>query len=257
MDLRPDLADARALLARAQKHFDEFVKLIHPSDSDGLWQIDVERDSRTGMFYYLLRLNRQLLIDARPVLADSANNISSALDHIASAIAKANGCARSRSLYYPWGFTDAVFERKLKKIEPILGRKMSAVLAEARAKHRHEVHHVEAAKQISNSGKHWELMFAVGSAEGVVLSTSGSRQRIFQIPNDAFSEADSFEFHRGTERLPPGSFNVVLKEEIRGLAQGLPTSPFSIFECSFRFVEGVISTVAGVDHSISTTCPRR
>lgn len=243
MNVKPNLDDSRALLTRARKHFAEFNELLRPQDGQGLWQTTERRDPRTGEFFYCLHMDRQRLIEAKPIIADSATNVASALDQVAAAIAKTNGQERSRSLYFPWGFTDEAFEKALANVEPKLGAEMAGVLAAARAKHRHEVHHVEAAKQISNSGKHWELMFAAGSAHGIALNIPGSGQRVFQVPGDAFAEADAFEFHRGEERLPTVPLSIVIGQTIGGLDEGLPKSPDSIFECSFRFVEGVIAAV--------------
>lgn len=247
----PNLDDARALLARAQKHFAEFNELVHPREGPGLWQTSERRDPRTGEFFYCLHMDRRRLIEAQPIIADSATNIASALDHVAAAIAKANGHGRLRTLYFPWGFTDETFEKALANVEPVIGEEMARVIAAARAKQRHEVHHVEAAKQISNTGKHWELMIAGGAAHGVALHVPGGQQRIFQVPADAFADADAFEFYRGPERLPTVPMSIVVGLGVGGLDEGLPKSPDSIFPCSFRFVEGVITAVEEAGHSIS------
>lgn len=177
----PNLDGARALIARAQKHFAEFNELIHPREGPGLWETAERRDPRTGEFFYRLHMDRRRLIEAQPIIADTATNVVSALDHVVAAIAKANGHSRSRSLYFPWGFADETFEKALGKVEPVIGNKMVQVISAARAKYRHEVHHVEAAKQISNTGKHWELMFAAGAAHGIALNIPGGQQRIFEI----------------------------------------------------------------------------
>src|SRR4051812_24837016 len=167
--VRPNLEDARALLARARKHFAEFSELVHRREGRGLWRITESRDPNTGEWLYRLHMDRQRLIEAKPVIPDCATNIVSALDHVAAAIAKANEHDRLRWLYFPWGFTDEASDKSLAKVESVLGAEMTRVLAIARNKHRHEIHHVEAAKQISNSGKHWELMFTTGSAYAVAL----------------------------------------------------------------------------------------
>lgn len=242
-DSRVNLDDARALIARARKHFTEFNTLVHPQEGSGLWQTTERRDPRTGEFFYRLHMDRQRLIEAKPIIADSATNVASALDHVAAAIAKANGHGRLKDLHFPWGFIDQAFDRALSKVEPVLGAEMASVLAEARAKNRHGVHHVEAAKQISNSGKHWELLFTAGAAHGVALHVPGSGQRIFQVPANAFDDADAFEYHRGAKRLPSVPLSIVVGLKIDGLDDRLPKSPASILECSFRFVDAVIAAV--------------
>lgn len=170
---KPNLDDPRALLDRARKHFAELNALLHPRKGQGLWQTTERLDPDTGEWLYCLCLDRQRLITAKPIVVDCATNVASALDHVAAAIAKANGHDRSKSLYFPWGFTDEAFEKALAKVEPIIGTEMAGVIFAARAKYRHEVHHVEAAKQISNSGKHWELMPAAGAAHAIAMSVSG------------------------------------------------------------------------------------
>ena len=240
----PNLDGARALVARARKHFAEFNELVHPREGPSLWETSERRDPRSGEFIYRLHLDRRRLIEAQPIIADTATNVVSALDHVAAAIAKANGHRRLRSLYFPWGFTDETFEKALDRVEPVFGNKMVGVIAAARAKHRHEVHHVEAAKQISNTGKHWELMFATGAAHGIALNILGGEQRIFQIPATAFVDTDAFEFHRGPVPLPAVPISIVVGVNVDGLEEGLPKSPDTIFSCSFRFVDGVIAAVA-------------
>lgn len=248
---RPNLEDARALLARARKHFHDFNALVQPHDAQGLWQTREHRDPHTGEFFCLLHMDRQRLIEAKPIIADSATNIASALDHVAAAIAKANGNGRLTTLYFPWGLTDELFDKKSAMVESVLGAPMTRVLAEARATHRHDLHHVEAAKKISNTGKHWELMFAAGSAHAVALHLPGEGQRIFQIPGDAFSEADAFEFYRGRDRLPSVPLSILIGLTIGDLDEGLPQSPDSILEGSLRFVEGVIAAVEASSYSIA------
>lgn len=243
MIAKPNLDDPRALLERARKHFAELSALLHPREGPGLWQTTEQRDPQTGEWQYCLHMDRRRLIAAKPIVADSATNVASALDHVAAAIAKANGHGRLKSLYFPWGFTDEAFEKALAKVAPIIGTEMAGAISAARAKYRHEVHHVEAAKQISNSGKHWELMPAAGTAHAVVLEVPGERQRIFDVPEDAFATVDVFEFHRSADRLPSASLGIWIDQAIDGLDDELPKSPDSILECSFRFVEGVIVAI--------------
>ncbi|MBA3066874.1 MAG: hypothetical protein FP825_00110 [Hyphomonas sp.] len=240
-----NLDDARALLERARKHYAEFDALVRPRGGLGLWKLTEGRDPRTGEYFYQLEIDRQKLIEAKPIIADGATNIASALDHVVAAIAKANGHARSRSLYFPLGFTDDMFAKAMNKVQPFIGSEMAGVLTTVRGARRHEVPHVEAAKQISNSGKHWELMLASEAAHGIGINVPGEGQRFFDLPANAFVNASAFEYHRSTERLPQVPHSIVIGQTIGGLDESLPKSPNSIFECSFRFVEAVLSAVQG------------
>lgn len=243
MCAQPNLDDARACLARARRHYSELNQVTGPG---ALWRITEGQDGETGEWFNRLHLERARLVAAKPVLADSATNAWSALDHVAAAIAKANGRKRedNKRLYFPWGYSDEAFKKALAKVEPDLGTAMLGVLANAREKHQHEVHHIEAAKQISNSGKHWELAPATGNAAAVAINVAGGGQRIFNLPADAFAASDFHEYYRGPERLPNGPQSIVVSLTVAELEGGVPNSVDSILECSFRFVQGVINTVA-------------
>jgi hypothetical protein len=235
-----DLSDSKGLLDRAQKHGADLQTLLHRNG--GLWQLNQRFDRGSNEWTCSAVLDRSRLRGAKWILADAANNVASALDHIAAAISKARGNERNRRLYFPWGLTDETFETALKRYEPMLGSKMSAVIADARTKHRHELGHVEAIKEVSNSGKHWELFATTGSARAVAMNIPGG-QRIFQIPQDAFNEADEYVFYRGAEELPPVPLTIVIGVEVAGLPEGLPKWPDSMLSSSFRFVAGMVEAV--------------
>jgi hypothetical protein len=235
-----DLKDSKATLERAKKHAADLENTLH--GNGGLWQLRESFDREKNEWFYRVLLDRQRLDLAKSIIVDAANNTASALDHVAAAIAKGHGKERDRSLYFPWGFTDEAFSKALTRYEPTLGEEMSTVIAAARKKHWHEVHHVEAVKQISNSGKHWELLAATGAMHAVALNTPNG-QRIFQIPKNAFAQADEFEFHRDKERLPRVPLQILIGVNVEGLADDLPKSPDTILNCAFRFVAGMIEAV--------------
>lgn len=238
----PNLEDARACLARAQKHYGEFKKL---SDPGALWRITAGRDEATGEWFNRLEHNRARLVETKPVLADSATNAISALDHVAAAIAKANGHDRLRWLYYPLGLTAEDFEKACARTKDALGDDALRVLAEARNQLHANIPFIEAAKEISYSGKHWALHPPLGSALAVQVVFAGGGHRIFEMPADTFAQADAHDYYRAEEQLPDGSHIILLKLVVDGLGDGLPSSPDFILEGSFRFVQGVIDTVAG------------
>ncbi len=122
---------------------------------------------------------------------------------------------------------------------------MLGVLANARQTRSFEIHHIEAARQISNDGKHWGFRPATGTAAAVQIVGPGNGHRIFDIPRDAFAIAEFHEFYRGPERLLKGRQTIAINLVVVGLDEGLPNAVSSILECSFRFVRGVIDAVAG------------
>lgn len=238
---KPNLDDAEACLARAEQHYRELNELAGP---DKLWRFSETRNTETGEWFNCLHLDRERLAAAKPVLADSATNAISALDHVAAAIAKANGYERLRWLHYPLGLTDDDFKEACRKTKGALGDAMLSVLASVREAHSIELHHIEAARQISNDGKHWGFRPADGKALAVQLVVPGSGHRIFELPGDAFGAADAHEYYRGRERLPEGHRMILINVVVTGLHNGLPDAANSILECSFRFVRRVIDAVA-------------
>lgn len=240
-----NLEDARALLRRAQRHFEEFNCILNPPGEPPLWSMNERFDEVAQEWSYSLRAERGRFVEAKPALADSATNLVSALDHVVAAIARSRGHPRLRNSYYPWGFEDSEFEKALKKAEKFLGPEMTEVLAAARIRHRHEVHHMQAVREISNTGKHWELLLGLETVHAIAQTVPGSPQRFFPVPAEAFRQSDAYEFHRDTVRLPRRPFEMLIGLSVGGLADALPSSPDSIFPCAFRFVEGTIESVAG------------
>lgn len=237
-----DLSDARACLARAQKHCAELRETIHP---ERIWRLRERQDRETGEWFGYLDFNRSCLTEAKPIIADCATNAISALDHVAAAIAKARGQDRNRRLYYPLGLSDDDFANACAKHEKSLGGEMLALIAAHRLANLGNVPHVEAAKEIAYSGKHWPLMPAKGAARAVACSEKGKPQRIFQIAEDAFEATDTIEYYRGPDPLPNGERGIVIFLSVEGLSNDAPASPDSIFDCSFRFVQGALDTIAG------------
>lgn len=238
----PNLEDARACLARARRHYGEFKQL---SDPGALWRTTAAQDEATGEWFNRLEHNRARLVEAKPVLADSATNAISALDHVAAAIAKANGHDRLRSLYFPLGLTEEAYGKACARTNGALGDYALRVLAEARDQLRANLPFIEAAKEISYSGKHWALHPPLGSALAVQVVFAGGGHRIFEMPADTFTHADAHDYYRGKEQLPHGSHSILLKLVVDGLGDGLPNSPDLILEASFRFVQGIIDAIAG------------
>ena len=236
-----DLAYAKTLLGRATALYDEFEKMIA---NGRLWGVQERQDPKTGEWAYSIIIDRQRISDATPLIADCANNVASALDHIAAAIARDEGHGRLNNLYFPFSLDDAEFEKRVAAAEKVLGPKMSNIIRVAHHEHRHVANHVASAKQISNDGKHWELRATSGKAHAIKwLAENDYVGQMFSIPSTAFDKDDSYEFHRSAERLPqPRGYEAMIGFEIEGLGD-LVKAPTSIFPCSFRYVQGVIDAV--------------
>jgi hypothetical protein len=236
-----DLSDACALFERARHHLEEFNELIVKRNMPQLWNVRSRQDESTGTWVYSITIDRDRLLRAKPVMADAATNAISALDHVAAAMAKSRGHDRVRTLYFPLAINEEAYRQMLARVEPYIGSEMAALITDVRAK-RFEHIHAQAAKEISNSGKHWELLPSDGSILALAFHEPDQPQRIFQVPKDAFSQADKYVFHSG-EQLPNVPISIVVGLSVDGLPEGLPKSPDTILECTLRYVEAVIEAV--------------
>lgn len=238
MDL---FGDSRALLARAKTHHSELVGLWHREGADPLWSIKEARLD-DGRFSYRLKLNRASLTQARPIMADTANNIVSSLDHLISAAARRNGHGREVRTYFPWLFDDELFRRALERTRKLTGDEVANAIEHIWFNNGFERPHLRAAKELSNSGKHWELLHSVSGVHGVQIEAPGDR-RIFDIPSDAFENADLYEFLLSDRPVGNVPFSILLSLAVRGLPDEVPSSPDSIFECALRLAERIIDAV--------------
>lgn len=234
-----DLGGSLALTRRAGKHFEEFREAIR---GDALWHIVETQYPATAEWSYSLKLERGKLKEIEPIVADCANNLISALDQLAAALARANGHQRLKNLYYPFGSTNADYQTAIAKYQNVLAG-YEAILANAHANFLNYVPHVAAAKEISNTSKHWALLPSSAVAHAVAWQVPGLGQKIAQIPAATFEVDDTFEFHRGLERLHETPMTIVIKLALTGLSGPIQT-PDMILECALRYVEGVVSEVS-------------
>ena len=235
-------SDSRALLARAKMHYSELIDFWHSDRGEKMWSIVVEQRGRES-FHYLIKLNRPLLVRMRPVMADTANNIVSSLDHIVSSAARINGHGREARTYFPWVFDDDDFKKALEKMAKFTGDEVANAIKDVWFNNGFERPHLRATKELSNSGKHWELLHSVGGVHGVMFEVQGE-QKTYDIPRDAFKEMDTYEFFQSGQPIGDVPFTTVLSLTVDGLSDDLPTSPDSIFECSLRFSERLIDAVS-------------
>ena len=238
--------DSKILCERAQRHFDEFNQLIARDSRPSLWEIKEFADEGGETFTYVLLVNRGVLSQVKPVAADVANNLVHALDQLVGAAARLRGHGRQRNLYFPWLLDEASFERRLRELEVFIGSGAVAAIRDVRQRHNASLPHVHAIKEVSNSGKHWELIPSSASAAAVAVDLPGQPQRIWEVPPDAFYQSEVYEFAVGVPRMRDVAFMVVIKFEFEGLGEGVPASPDNIFSWAFRYVRDMIEAVSEV-----------
>jgi hypothetical protein len=236
-----ELSDSYALLDRAKGHFEELRQLWHRERADPMWSIS-EVQAPDGNYRYQLNFNRPLVHLMRPIMADVANNIVAALDHLVAEFARENGYGRETRTYFPWLFNDELFRTAVRKMAKLTGDQVASAIEDVWFNNGSERPHLHSVKELSNSGKHWELMHSTGGAHAVVIEAPSKRQ-MFQIPDDAFDDADSFEFGGSDVSIEGLQCYIVLSLSVRGLPDELPSAPDSIFDCSLRFAERILNEV--------------
>ncbi|AXX98054.1 hypothetical protein [Profundibacter amoris] len=235
-----DLTDANALIARSEKHYADYKNKM-----SGLTSIAKKQDPKDGKWIYTLVFNGRLLIDGKAILSDAANNLVSAMDHIASAMARQNGVLQNPRFYCPFHTTETEFQIKLGGVTRHIGNANAAILNQHYQANRQEVIHVDALKQLANTGKHWELAVPAISPHTIGMNQENGPQKFIEIPESIFANSTEtgFEFYREKEPMWDESIYLITKEEIVGLTDHHPHSPDTIFSCSTRYVKALITEI--------------
>ena len=233
------LNDAKALLRRAEARYAAYEGTIGPRKS---WRVQKDQDPTTGDWRYAIQINAGVFEEARFLVGEAASLLSASLDHLAAAIALANGIKRPR-LYFPIGLTDEEFEKNLAAASKELGPDMLDVLRQARIKHKINLPHLQALKQVANDGKHWKLRAVVMRGAGIAPIGANFEKQYFEVPADAFANGERFEFHKGSELNDARGYEFLLGMTIEGLKEGAPDSVWGVFTCSSRFVQAMIDAV--------------
>ncbi|WP_217355967.1 hypothetical protein, partial [Ruegeria atlantica] len=207
-----------------------------------LWEVKSTFDTPSGQWVYKIHLDRARLKGKKLRLAECATCLANSMDQVMAGMAQANGGSRRNGGYYPFRLDLDDFRAAVRRAEVEIGSDFAAKITEHHLGHRLEWPHVKAMKELSNSGKHWELKVPKSSSHAIAVNAPNGRQKILQIPEGAFDSQDEFEFYRGPERLPESPMTIVLKHEISGLPAGLPKSPDLILESAFRYVENLVAS---------------
>lgn len=164
------LDDAQLLFERAQSHKRQLDGLLG-AGPELLWNIG-RSTSPEGLHRAELRIDRAIQRQAKPILADVANNLVHALDHVTAAARKSAGLPNPRNLYFPIERDDDDYAKVLeKKVAVHLDQPWIEIFAAARETHRPYLHYLQLVRILSRESKHWEL--ATGTAGA--LAVNGSR----------------------------------------------------------------------------------
>lgn len=240
-------ADAQAWYDRAQEHIAEYRRLIDGEPS--IWALHAGQ-RENGNFIYSLWFNRDGLVSLKIATCEVANALFQSLDNIVGAAARAAGVERKMRTSWPWAIEpDPVHEHMVRPaIEDDLNKLRNKGLPEQWLTLINETFHIPAAglphidvvKEISNSGKHWELVPTEANALALMWKPPGSEECVpLDIPADHFANNDEFVFHEGAE-ADLGDIQLVTRIELVAATKAFKPEPIAAFEMTSRFVEAAL-----------------
>lgn len=232
--------DVQLMLNRARKHQQEISSLISGTGAGQWWGI--EERILDGGYCYSLVIKCQQLRELKPVAADLCNNVVHALDQLVGALTRANGNDNSERLQFPWKADDAEFEKALARLSKWVSNDAVECIRAARAECAQWIPHAHLAKDISNSGKHWELVPSSVTVPAVIVHRPSGPPEIFNLPPKAIEEKLYYEFYTGPDPLGNSSVTAAIGLRFTGISEE-PVSPDSVFSAAFRYAETVFRTV--------------
>lgn len=240
--------DAKMLIRRAKKHYDEFKQYRDGHIMGPMWDIR-HRPVESGYAYRLI-LNRPMFAELKPVVADLANNVIHSLDLLIGDLARAGGAKdRSYSTKFPWIEKEADFRGALKGLSKVIGSEASEAIDGVRQKWKAGREHVYALKTVSNLSKHWELVPQMAGAAAVAWHLPGGMQEIWELPKDAFDHADEYEFPAVPKLFESGCY-ILMSFKFEGLGEGFDPTPETVIDYAMKYAE---DTISAVEHAVGDT----
>ncbi|MBB2199658.1 hypothetical protein HLH44_19875 [Gluconacetobacter sp. 1c LMG 22058] len=235
-----DLCDALSHYNRSIRHQEELWNLLESNSINNLWTIQCRIDQSSRNYIYALLFNKHTLTLSKPIISDAANNLISALDHVAAAIAKARGRPRARQLYFPLAINDDDFEKYLERPTEELGADAVKIIDRLRKKHKLLLPSMQAIRKIANSGKHWELMPVSASCFAVSVIGGDGKPVNINVPEDAFLNHEPYDFYSSNDPINNNDVTIDLSMQIIGLPDEMSGTPRNMFSEANQFVLDVI-----------------
>lgn len=260
------LDDANVWLRRADQHIEEFRRL-RDFRHNPLWRIEIAQRA-DGTFVYRLIYNRELAPRLKVIAAEAASALFQVLDHVFAVGARLSGIARKPGVSWPFVVKDEMDNSAadavgaLPRLVPDIGDKLAEfqkkglrdewlnLIRETFEENLPRLAMASNIKEVSLSGKHWELIPTADGAAAVTWTDPVThRQQIYQIPRNAFDLSNEYVLHAG-ERLPTESFSIVMfihfvGENIRGRSDPLEALNHTrgFVTVALEKASGVITTI--------------
>ena len=243
----PDpFADAQAWFDRAQAHIQEYRGLAY-GEHDQTWGLHTKK-REDGSLVYSLRFNRDLLTRLRPIACEAANGLFQALDNIVGVAARRSGVERTPQIAWPWAIEPIPNSALPGAVRPAIKDRLKAMqkkglpdvwlelIEKTFAAPAVSLVHIDVVKEVSLSGKHWELVPTEGSALAVSWIPEGATQQVHaEIPKNYFAANDEFVFHEGKPITAP-NYQIMTGTKLVAAGKDFQPEPISAFQYTSRFV---------------------
>ena len=207
--------DPRLLVENAKGHIDRLEAGIQRFRANQAYTTFVEPNVEKTEYVHKLRLaggpDRRL----KAVAADAANNLRSALDHVASESARLNGASKITDIHFPFRATAAELELAL--AHKSLAKKVPAeTLAYFRAlkPYKGGNDRLYVLTQISNRNKHWSLTPMIHDTFAAKVFLPGGGERLVQTMDDAKRLINEVELFTSVERALNYRYTVLMNPEV-------------------------------------------
>jgi hypothetical protein len=244
-------ADAQTWYDRAQEHIKEYRGLAY-DQHDRIWQLHSGK-REDGSVVHSLRFDRNLLTRLRPIACEAANALFQALDNIIGAAARQSGVERTPQIAWPWAIESdpdyvlpGVVRPAIKGRLDVMQKRglpdvwLSFVETTFAAAPAVDLLHIDVVKEVSLSGKHWELVPTQASALAIAWSPEGSTKQVHaEIPEGHFETHDEYVFWEGEPIVAP-HFQLATGTRLVAAEKEFQPEPVSAFEYTSRFVASAL-----------------
>ena len=244
------IADAQAWYDRAQVHITEYQSLAY-SEDERIWTLHREQTGQ-DVFSYSLRLTRDLLSRLTPLAGEAANALFHSLDNIVGVAARVANVERSPQISWPWkiepdtesslsGAVRPAIDKKLKEMGKLgIPEQWLTAIRDVTFAQGIGLSHIDIVKEVSLSGKHWELVATGADAMAIGWTPTGAQQQVIvQIPREHFTINNDYVFHQG-ERITVNGFEIVTGTILVVPSKSFTTEPITAFQYTSRFVDAAI-----------------
>ena len=234
--------DARLLLERANKHTQELYQEYRK-----LWRLEAE--AKAGEVYrHRITFNRADQPKLRPIVADVANNLRHALDHLAAEAARQH-CGTDNldhkvreKIKFPFPKWDDTLELSTDALAPFVSKEVCERIHAVWKSPVTYPYYLHVVRVVSGAAKHWELRPI--EPQILAIQPFPSSGAVIDVPAGHFEANDTFEWDgpamdgcQTVERLAFGDVSH------RPETIPLPPNPDTVFQTTSTYVQRMIEAL--------------